>query len=51
VETLEISKELKACIEALAEAEGLSVEEYLKRALKLVRFVQKEWAPQEENRP
>lgn len=44
MENLDISKEMKDCIEGLASSEGATVEEYLKKALKTVRWVQKEWA-------
>lgn len=53
---MEISEELQECIKGLAVAEGLSVEEYLKKAIRTVRFFQKEWnpedpAPNEEQTP
>lgn len=54
MENLDISKEMKDCIEGLASLEGATVEEYLKKALKTVRWVQKEWAapvPPSEEKP
>lgn len=57
---LNVSEELHAAITDLAAAERMSVEEYLKRALRTIRFLQKTWcteyseedaAPQEAAAP
>lgn len=46
--TIEVTEEMKENIETLAEAEGLSVDRYLYKALRTVRFFQKEWFPENE---
>lgn len=45
---LNIPEELHAAIVHLAAEEHISVEEYLKKALRTVRFIQKEWTPEKE---
>lgn len=39
-----VSEELHVAVTGLSAAEGLTVEEYLKKALRTVRFIQKEWS-------
>ena len=44
---LTVSEELAECIRGLAEEEGLTVEEYLVKAVRTVRLFQREWPPRD----